>query len=257
MVRTAQSEAAKRQIDCRKVAERHQAAIKEYQSFATIGPTKLSIPKLARKHGIPERTLQRLLKPSTRSIDEFNETKLKIPKAQEEVLVQWCLELSSRNLPLDHGNLLEHATAILQTAKSGEKLSSRWVDHFLRRHQDRLGQQWTHPHERIRSASATPELISGYFAAYKSIFGENGEKIPAHRQFAMDETGVLLGSNQRKRCIIDRKQLCATRNASSRRDLITYVPIISAAGKLVENLVIFPGKKMMKNWVAKNPKNFA
>jgi len=57
MVQTAKSEATKRQINCRKVAERHQAAIKEYQSFATIGPTKLSIPKLAQKHGIPECTL--------------------------------------------------------------------------------------------------------------------------------------------------------------------------------------------------------
>jgi len=72
----------------------------------------------------------------------------------------------------------------------------------------------------------------------------------------MDETVVLLGSNQRKHCIIDWKQLCAARSASGCWDLITYVPIISAAGKLVENLVIFPGKKMMKNWVAKNPKNF-
>ena len=44
-------------------------------------------------------------------------------------------------------------------------------------------------HDCICSASATPELISGYFAAYKSIVGENGEKLPAHWQFAMDETG--------------------------------------------------------------------
>ena len=99
-------------------------------------------------------------------------------------------------------------------------------------------------------------MIAGYFAAYKLIVGEGGEKLPAHRQFAMDETGVLLGSDHRKRCIVDRKQLQAAWNSSGSCDLITYVPIISGAGKLVENLVIFPGKKMMKNWVAKNPKNF-
>ena len=90
-----------------------------------------------------------------------------------------------------------------------------------------------------------------------SIVGENGEKLPAHRQFAMDETGVLLGSDWQKRCIVNRQQLQAARNSSGSRDLITYVPIISGAGKLVENLVIFPGKKLMKNWVANNPKNFA
>ena len=42
----------------------------------------------------------------------FNATKQKIPKAQEEVLVQWCLELSSCNLPLDCSNLLQFATTV-------------------------------------------------------------------------------------------------------------------------------------------------
>jgi hypothetical protein len=99
-------------------------------------------------------------------------------------------------------------------------------------------------------------VIAGYFAGYKLIVGENGERIPAHQQFAMDETGVLLGSDEQKWCIINQKQLHAARNTSSRCDLITYVPIISGAGELVENLVIFPGKKMMKNWVSNNPKKF-
>ena len=100
-------------------------------------------------------------------------------------------------------------------------------------------------------------LWDSFFAHCKSIVGENGEKLPAHRQSAMDETGVLLGSDQRKQCIVGQKQLQAAWNSSGHHDLITYVPIISGAGRLVENLVIFPGKKMMKNWVAKNPKNFA
>ena len=136
-------------------------------------------------------------------------------------------------------------------------LPPRGVDHFLTRHQDCLGQQWARPHERIQSAAATPEIISGYFAAYKSIVGEHGEKLPAHRQFAMDETGVILGSPLWKRCVVDWKQSQALQNSSGHRDLITYVLIISGAGKLVENLVIFPGKKMMKSWVAQNPKKFA
>jgi hypothetical protein len=90
-----------------------------------------------------------LSQPGTHSIDEFNETKQKIPKAQEDVLAQWCLELSSCNLPLDHGGLLEYANAVLQTTQLGDKLSSKWIDHFIIRHQDILGQQWTKPHEHI------------------------------------------------------------------------------------------------------------
>ena len=257
MPRIPKSQAAKKQIECQKVTESREAAMKEYQDQLTAGLTKPSILKLAQKHSVPECTLRRLLNPSSHNIDDFNATKQKIPKAQEEVLVQWCLELLSRNLPLDHSNLLQYATAVLQTTQLGEKLSPKWVHHFLTRHQGRIGQQWARPHERIRSAAATPEIISGYFAAYMSIVGEHGEKLPAHRQFAMDETGVLLGSPSRKRCVVDQKQSQALRNSSGHRDLITYVPIISGAGKLVENLVIFPGRKMMKSWVDQNPKKFA
>jgi len=50
---------------------RYEATIKEYQ-LCYYRPNKLSIPKLAQKHGIPEHTLQHLLKPITHSIDEFN-----------------------------------------------------------------------------------------------------------------------------------------------------------------------------------------
>ena len=77
------------------------------------------------------------------------------------------------------------------------------------------------------------------------------EKLPAHQQFAMDETGVLLGSPLWKQYVVDKKQSHALQNSSGHHDLITYVPIISGAGKLVENLIIFPGNKMMKNWVNK------
>ena len=93
--------------------------------------------------------------------------------------------------------------------------------------------------------------------AYMSIVGENGEKLPADQQFAMDETGVLLGSDWQKQCIVNQQQLQAAWNSSGNHDLITYAPIISGAGKLVESLVISPGKKLMKNWVAKNPNFFA
>ena len=106
------TQAAKNRIEHQKVTERCEAAIKEYQGQLTAGLTKPSIPKLAQKHGIPECTLQHLLNPGNLSIGEFNATKQKIPKAQEEVLVQWCLELSSCNLPLDCSNLLQYATTV-------------------------------------------------------------------------------------------------------------------------------------------------
>ena len=43
------TQAAKKQIECQKLTERCEAAIKEYQDELTAGLTKPSIPKLAQK----------------------------------------------------------------------------------------------------------------------------------------------------------------------------------------------------------------
>ena len=48
-------------------------------------------------------------------------------------------------------------------------------------------------------------MIVGYFAVYMSIVGDNGEELPAHQQFAMDETGVLFGSDWQKQCIVNQQ----------------------------------------------------
>ena len=54
MPRIPKTQAAKKQIECQKVSERSEAAIKEYQGQLTAGLSKPSIAKLAQKHGIPE-----------------------------------------------------------------------------------------------------------------------------------------------------------------------------------------------------------
>lgn len=99
--------------------------------------------------------------------------------------------------------------------------------------------------------------MDGYFDAYRSIVGENGEKIPPHRQFAYDESGVQRGKGQKSRVVSSRNNKAAKVNCGGNRELITFVPIISGAGELINGLVVFPGKVLRRPWIESNPGKFA
>ncbi|KAG8868573.1 hypothetical protein FRC20_003127 [Serendipita sp. 405] len=258
MARTARSEASKRRSLRQNVIKNLSEARLYYWEQAEQDSTqKVSIRAVAKQFNVNHCTLARSLKDEWVSIDQFNASKTKIPLTQEEEIVEWCCRVSEQNLPMSRELLHEYAEAVLHATKPGDKLGGSWIDRFLTRHEDKLSRKWTRPRDQVRAISATPEAINSYFNAYKSIVGEQGEKIPPHQQFAFDETGTMRGYNQPRRCIVGREVVRAVRNSGGSRELITYVPVISASGELVENLVIFPGKSLRKDWIRNNPYNFA
>jgi hypothetical protein len=99
-------------------------------------------------------------------------------------------------------------------------------------------------------------VVDRYFQAYMSIVGEHGEEIPPHRQFAFDETGIQRGHSERVRVVTGRGTKKAKTSRGGSRETITYIPIISAAGELVNGIVVFPGKIFRKDWARENPGEF-
>jgi Tc5 transposase-like DNA-binding protein len=265
MGRIARSEASKKRTDREKVQKQLAEAKADYRHLYDTwerlkdlnGPPKPTIRGVAINHKVSYASLRRSLDEGYISIDDFNAQKTKIPLAQELTIVDWCISVAQQNLPMDRQLLHEYASSVLHTTNPKAKLGVTWADRFLTRHQNKISRQWSHPRDRSRAICTTQEAADGYFDAYKSIVGENGEKIPAHRQFAFDETGQMRGSNQPRRCIVGRDVARQARNKGDSRELITYVPLISGDGKLVESLVIFPAKGWKKDWFRKNPNKFA
>jgi hypothetical protein len=190
-------------------------------------------------------------------MEEAAATRGKLSVEQEEVLVDLAIQLANRNLGLQPAALHEKALQLLHSTHPGGILGRSWVGRFLARHRDRLACHWSRPFDRLRAMSATPEAIDKYFAQYKSIVGETGEKLPPNRQFAFDETGILRGMGVRNRVISSHTNKAAKVNSGGSRELITFVPIISGDGELVTGMTVFPGKILRKDWVEKNPGGFA
>jgi hypothetical protein len=257
MGRVAASQKQRKRDEAHKAQKHIQEAITEYRHQEKLNPAaKPNMSAIARDFGVSYASFRRQLDNHYITMADFNAQKQKIPQEGELEIVNWCIRVAEQNLPMDRTLLLEYANQVLQSFSPGAKLGVSWPDRFLDRHKDRISRQWTRPRDRVRAASSTKEAMDGYFAAYKSIVGENGEKIPPHRQFAFDETGQLRGYNQPWRCFVGHTVVRQVRNKGSSRELITFVPLISGDGKLLDSLVIFPGANVQHRWVENNPNNF-
>jgi hypothetical protein len=184
-------------------------------------------------------------------------TRCKLSKQQEAILVDFIIEMANRNLGLQPNAVHDRAVQLLQSTNPGATLGLGWAGRFISRHQDKLASHWSRPFDRIRAMSATPEAMDNYFMQYKSIVGENGEKLSPDRQFVYNESGILRSMGVRSRVVSSRTNVAAKVNHGSSRELITFVPIICGNGELITGLTVFPGKILRKDWVVKNPGNFA
>lgn len=257
MVGHAKSENQKRHKHRKDVSSQLQRAVEAYREQKANNPlARLSIRDVADKFDVDHTTLGRHLNPDHRTMDKFNATKMKLSPEQEEVVSQWAIILADRNLALTSSLIHEQATLVYRSTTPGGILGVSWTPRFLDRREE-LSRHWSRPLDKVRAMSATPGAMKQYFETYKSLVGEHGELIPPHRQFAYDECGVQRGHGQRSRVVSSRHNKAAKINKGGSRELITFIPIISASGKLVSSVVVFPGKLLRKPWIENNPGNYS
>lgn len=180
-------------------------------------------------------------------------TKTKLSNVQEDTLVCWAINLADQNLALTSKLIHEQALLICHSINMNGTLGISLTKQFLDQHDNELWHHWSCPFDCIRAMSANPVTISHYFQAYKSIAGENGKKIPVHCQFAYDESGVLHGHAQRTQVITSHTNKATKFNKGGNWELITFIPLISAARELIDSLVVFLGKLLCQYWIENNP----
>lgn len=83
-----------------------------------------------------------------------------------------------------------------------------------------------------------------------SIIGKelSDSSILPENVYNMDETGVILGNLGSLKVLVGKDELRNYRGASSQRKLITAVECISAAGRCLNPLVIWPANTLRDNW---------
>lgn len=169
---------------------------------------------------------------------------------EEKGLANYTLRMCQNGYPLPVKALRSLALVIRQRRRTaperaGKPPGKNWPQGFYKRN----------PQLKARRLRAIPwdrhdHTIYPKVAEWFSIIGNElaDPAILDENVFNMDETGVLLGKVGSLKVLVGKGELRNYRGGGSQRTLITAVECISASGKRLDPLVIWPAATHRSNW---------
>jgi hypothetical protein len=231
-----------------------QKAIDAYRKGKQEARTRTGLRAIAAEHGVSYVTLSRQVK-GGRSISEFNASKQKISKVEENVLVQFIKESADRGFPMSHKTIAFHANAILQShlGDGYEPVGESWIFRFLDRHEDELQTHWSKPLDMQRARALNPEVVDAWFDLVKRWIINQG--IQKEDIYGMDESGFPPSGQGTERVVGGRGVKTQHKQGGADRENVTALVTICADGTALRPTIIFKGKNFMKKWGKDNIAN--
>lgn len=178
---------------------------------------------------------------------------------EEQAIVDFVLRADRNGYPARVKDLRQYAAVILQGRSSAAeqddpvKMSMRsvtpgkdWPQAFCKRHPELRVARLRALDWRRHEKNIYPKIVN-WFDLMRVQLGEDG--ILPENVYNMDETGVLLSVLASSKYLVSSEMQKTHRGAGSQRTLITAVECISADGRSLPPLIIFPGVDLRSNWV--------
>jgi hypothetical protein len=176
------------------------------------------------------------------------ERRLRLPPAQERILVEWAKRCGARGLGLSSAALIEAASLI-----AGMQLGERWCALFLLRHKIDLKGRWAGGLEAPRAQCLNRMTVTHFFELLMAIIIEYG--IVGHNIYNEDEKGIQMGMGQRTFVLVDRNQQTVKTIEDGNRELVTIIECVCADGTTLRPTAIFKGARRDLEWGRENPLN--
>lgn len=204
-------------------------------------------------------TLSRSAGNSHIPLSTFNESKGWLNPTEAEAVVQYCEELANRGFPLSHRRLQDIVDNFIKVREGPSSnfvgVGKNWTNHFLEKHADRLSTYWSKSLDSKRGKAVNPTTNTLYLDSLEAALDEDGEPIPPHRIFQVDEIGFLYGVGEKERVIGSKGKKVQHQQRSGTRETITVIPTICADGTSIPPAVIFKGEAFQVKWRQDNPLN--
>jgi hypothetical protein len=189
------------------------------------------------------------------SLTEANRKKSWLTDVEQDLLIQFVLELAHRGFPLSPTRLREHSEYILR-ARLGdsfpeEGLGKNWAMQFITKHHDRLGMYWSSPLDGSRGRAVNPVMKAEYSAILKQV--REDFNVPDELVYGADETGIQSGIGVTERVIGPASVKMQHQQRSGNRENITVLPTICADGTSLPPTVIYKGESFQTKWLQENP----
>ncbi|RYP34503.1 hypothetical protein DL766_002945 [Monosporascus sp. MC13-8B] len=179
-----------------------------------------------------------------RTKEEFDESRQKLLRVQEEALAHWVIVQGQLGYAPPHSRFRLYAQRLLINNGSPERLGKGWVARFLRRHPEiRTLKGKTIDYKRLNGASpASTHVLFERFALPEV------KVIKWRNRYNADEIGVMEGMGENCLVLGEAFRKSILLKDAFKRGWITIIACVSADGRSLPPLVIFSGVDVQQQW---------
>lgn len=207
-------------------------------------PSK-SIYSTAKKFNINYTTLRNRATGRHQDARKAHESQQILSHMQEEVLVEWILELSGQCEPISK-RIIRKKVEILT---GGKKPGISWIRRFLARHPNiKLGKPSGLDPKRAQCFNKT--TVTNYFKLLEEVL--TNFDIPWENVWNMDEKGCQRGGGRKRsaeKFFVPRNRRPCYRAKSDSLELVTIIECVNATGDAIKPGFVFPGKEFHQGWL--------
>jgi hypothetical protein len=203
-----------------------------------------SIRAAAKAYDVPRSTLgTRFNGTPTRRVARVSQQLLSTE--QEELLVQWILDLEKQGHPVTHPQVREMAELVSELSGGPDIVGVNWVARFIHRHpqiRTKVGVKIDHK----RVDNTTPEAIEAWFDYFQRV--QTYYQVDPANIWNMDETGIALGVCANQTVIGSSSSTTSRKKTPENREWVSILETVSTGGRRTRCLVIFKGKALQSTW---------
>lgn len=203
-----------------------------------------TIAQAACTYNVARRTLSDRLHGRVARVDtRANNHKLTL--IEEQVLIEWILNLDERGYPLRIQDLREAATVLLQQRDATGTIGINWPTNFVKRRPE-IKAKFNRKYDYARALSEDSDKIQAWFRLVQNTREKYG--ILDEDIYNFDETGYMLGIATTTKVITAVDRAKPKQIQPGNREWVTAVECINSSGWCLPPMVIFKGKVHLSAW---------
>src|SRR6478735_6265262 len=169
----------------------------------------------------------------------------KLSDLEEQIIVQFILDLDSRGFPPRLCGVEEMANRLLAD-RNASPVGKRWASNFVRRHKE-LKTRFQRRYDYQRAKCEDPTIIRNWFRLVENTIAKYG--IRSDDIYNFDETGFMMGMIASGMVVTGAERRGRPKSVQpGSREWITVIQAINAEGRAIPPFIIGAGQYHLANW---------
>jgi hypothetical protein len=204
----------------------------------------LTIEKAAQNYNVPRMTLTRR-RAGTQQRRDCTPNAMKLTPTEEDVIVQYILDLDSRGYPPRLADVAAMANLLL-AERQGGVVGQHWPNNFVNRRRE-LKVKLNRKYDYKRALCEDPKVIRDWFRLVANTKAKYG--ITDADTYNFDETGFMMGVISTGSVVTGSERRGRPKSVQpGNREWVTAITTIGGAGQVIPPYIVFGGKHHLSAW---------